>query len=121
MLKTNKALGQSLYYSRRHRVPSQEVLRGLGSPGRKMSSAGLCAPGNQTEREIEREREREREREKEGHGNPSLWWNKSGLLNSVWVYIPYYKVASSDKDQKTRLYKLPRKQGVSSVQSLSRV
>ena len=62
MLKTNKALGQSLYYSRRHRVPSQEVLRGLGSPGRKMSSAGLCAPGNQPEREIERERERERER-----------------------------------------------------------
>jgi len=33
-------------------------------------------------------------------------------LNSVWIYIPYYKVASSDKDQKTRLYKLPRKQGV---------
>ena len=27
------------------------------------------------------------------------------------IYIPYYKVASSDKDQKTRLYKLPRKQG----------
>ena len=33
-------------------------------------------------------------------------------MNSVWIYIPYYKVASSDKDQKTRLYKLPRKQGV---------
>ena len=32
-------------------------------------------------------------------------------MNSVWIYIPYYKVASSDKDQKTRLYKLPRKQG----------
>ena len=30
----------------------------------------------------------------------------------MWIYIPYYKVASSDKDQKTRLYKLPRKQGV---------
>ena len=29
----------------------------------------------------------------------------------MWVYIPYYKVASSDKDQKARLYKLPRKQG----------
>ena len=40
-----------------------------------------------------------------------LWWNKCALLNSVWLYIPYYKVASSDKDQKTRLYKLPRKQG----------
>ena len=33
-------------------------------------------------------------------------------MNSVWIYIPYYKVASSDKDQKTRLYKLPRNQGV---------
>ena len=33
-------------------------------------------------------------------------------MKSVWIYIPYYKVASSDKDQKTRLYKLPRKQGV---------
>ena len=55
---------------------------------------------------------RKREREKEGHEDPSLWWNKGALLNSVWIYIPYYKVASSDKDQKTRLYKLPRKQGV---------
>ena len=26
--------------------------------------------------------------------------------------MPCYKVASSDKDQKARLYKLPRKQGV---------
>ena len=26
--------------------------------------------------------------------------------------MPYYKVATSDKDQKTRFYKLPRKQGV---------
>ena len=32
-------------------------------------------------------------------------------MNSVRVYIPYYKVASSVKDQKTSLYKLPRKQG----------
>ena len=55
--------------------------------------------------------QKERERERDGHGDPSLWWNKGALLNSVWVYIPYYKVASSDKGQKTRLYKLPRKQG----------
>ena len=54
--------------------------------------------------------QKKREREKEGHGDPSLWWNKGALLNSVWIYIPYSKVASSDKDQKTRLYKLPRKQ-----------
>ena len=34
-------------------------------------------------------------------------------MNSVWVYIPYYKVASKDKDkdQKTKLYRLPGKQG----------
>ena len=32
-------------------------------------------------------------------------------MNSVRMYITSYKVASSDKDQKTRLYKLPRKQG----------
>ena len=62
-------------------------------------------------------RESAREREREGHGDPSLWWSKGALLNSVRVYIPYYKVASCnkeaslDKDQKTRLYKLPRKQG----------
>ena len=69
-----------------------------------LHSCGFRAPGNQPE--IERERERERE----GHGDPSLWWSKGALLNSVRVYIPCYKAASSDKDQKTRLYKLPRKQ-----------
>jgi len=58
MLKTNKALGQSLYHSCRHRAPSQEVLRGLGSPGRKMSLAGLRAPWTQPEREIEKERKK---------------------------------------------------------------
>ena len=58
MQKTSKPLGQSLYHSRRCRVPSQEVLRGLENPGRKMSLAGLCTPWNQPEREIERERER---------------------------------------------------------------
>ena len=33
---------------RRHRAPSRE---GLRSPGRKVNSEGLCAPGNQPERE----------------------------------------------------------------------
>ena len=47
------------------------------------------------------EREREREREREGHRDPSLWWSEGALRNSVRVYILYYKVASSDKDQKT--------------------
>ena len=65
MQETNKALGQGLYHSCRHRAPSQ---RGLESPGRKMSSAGFHTPENQPEREIEREKERE----KEGHGDPSL-------------------------------------------------
>ena len=99
-LKTNKALRQGLYCSCRFRAPPQEVLRGLGSPGRKKSSAGLGAPGNQPERE------RERERKTQG---PKSLVEQGALLNSVWIYIPYYNVASSDKDQKTRLYKLPRK------------
>ena len=65
MQKTSKPLGQSLYHSHRCRVPSQEVLRGLESPGRKMSLAGLRAPWNQPEREIEKETEREREKDKD--------------------------------------------------------
>ena len=56
-----------------------------------------------------RSRERERERERKTQGPKSLV-EQGALLNSVWIYIPYYKVASSDKDQKTRLYKLLRKQ-----------
>ena len=79
MQRTNKALGQGLYHSRRHRASSE---RGLESPGRKVSSAGFHAPENQPEREI-RERDREREREREGHGDLSLRWNKGALLNSV--------------------------------------
>ena len=57
VLKTNKALGQTLYHSRRCRVPSQEVLRGLGGPGRKTNSEGLHTPGNQPERQREREKD----------------------------------------------------------------
>ena len=51
---------------RRCRAPSQE---GLRSPGRKVNSESLCAPGDQTERE--RERERERGREKARHRDQS--------------------------------------------------
>ena len=32
-----------------------------------------------------------------------------------YIYIPYYKVASSDKDQETKIYKLLRKQGAIEV------
>ena len=71
--------------------------------GKRLIFPGLCS-------QLLRSRASARNREREGHRDPSLWWNKGALLNSVWVYIPYYKVASSDKDQKTRLYKLPRKQ-----------
>ena len=52
--RTNKALGQGLYHSRRHRASSE---RGLESPGRKVSSAGFHAPENQPERETEKETE----------------------------------------------------------------
>ena len=41
--RTNKAIGQVLYRSWRHRVSSQ---RGLESPGRKVSSVGFYAPEN---------------------------------------------------------------------------
>ena len=76
--------------------------------GKRSIFPGLCSRPPCSR---ESARKREREREKEGHGYPGLWWSKGALLNSVWIYIPYYKVASSDKDQKTWLYKLPRKQG----------
>ena len=56
------------------------------------------------------QKERERERERWTWGPKSLV-EQGCLLNSVWVYIPYSKVASSDRDQKTRVYKLPRNQG----------
>lgn len=56
LLKTNKTLGQSLYRSCRHRVPSQEFLRGLESPGRKMSLAS-APPWNQPEREMRERKE----------------------------------------------------------------
>ena len=66
-----------------------------------MSSADFHAPENQPERERERRT-----------WGPKSKWNKGAVLNFVWVHMPCYKVASSDKDQKARLYKLPRKQGV---------
>ena len=59
MQRTNKALGQGLYHSHRHRESSP---RGLEILGRKVSSAGFHASENQPEREIEKETERERER-----------------------------------------------------------
>ena len=84
-----------------------------GAPSRSLEKSWKPGQENELGRpRHSRKSARKREREREGHRNPSLWWNKGALLNSVWIYIPYYKVASSDKDQKTRLYKLPRKQGV---------
>ena len=53
MQRTNKALGQGLYCSQRHRAPSW---RGLKSPGRRVSSADFHIPENQPEGERERER-----------------------------------------------------------------
>ena len=45
---------------------------GLRSPGKKVNSESLCAPGNQPEKA---ERESKREREKELHGETQLRWN----------------------------------------------
>ena len=42
---------------RRHRAPSRE---GLRSPGRKVNSESLCAPGDQPEKEKEGERKRDK-------------------------------------------------------------
>ena len=53
MWKTNKALEQGLYHSRRHRASSRG---GLESPGRKVSSAGFHGPEN-----LVRERERKKD------------------------------------------------------------
>ena len=41
-------------------MPSREALR---SPGRKVNSEGLCAPGDQPEKERERASERERKKD----------------------------------------------------------
>ena len=76
--------------------------------GKRLIFPGLCSQPS-CSRESARNKEREKGRRKDT--GTQVWRNKGALLNSVWLYIPYYKVASSDKDQKTRLYKLPRKQG----------
>ena len=66
MQKANKAWG--LFCSQRPQVPCQwgEGGEDLRSPGRKMNSESLCAPGDEPEKERERERQRERERERHG-------------------------------------------------------
>ena len=81
----------------RRRAPSPD---GLRSPGRKVNSESLCAPGDQPEKE----REGERERKTQG---PELWWSKGVLINMVWAYIPSYKVVifSKDKEENSRLIK----------------
>ena len=65
MQKANKAPARGLLYSQRPQAPSLEgegvpSPEGLRSPGRKVNSESLCAPGVQPEKERERERERER-------------------------------------------------------------
>ena len=47
----------------RCRAPSQEVLI---SPGRKVNSESLCAPGDQPEKERERQKERHRDQSSDG-------------------------------------------------------
>ena len=41
-------------------------MEGLRSPGRKVNSESLCAPGDQPERETEREKERHRDQSSDG-------------------------------------------------------
>ena len=53
----------------RCRVPSP---LGLRSPGKKVNSERLCAPGNQPEKK----KKKKREREKEWHGETQLRWNQ---------------------------------------------
>ena len=54
----HEGLRRPLALRRRRREPSRE---GLRSPGRKVNSESLCAPGDQPEKERERERERPKE------------------------------------------------------------
>ena len=57
---------------RRRRVPSQ---LGLRSPGKKVNSENLCAPGNQPEKKGERERKKERKREKDTETRALVKWD----------------------------------------------
>ena len=73
-----------------------------------LSSWHLLSRESARNRQRERKREREKERKKERHGDPS----SDGTRVLYWILLRVYiQVASSDKDQETRLYKLPRKQG----------
>ena len=61
------------------RALSQE---GLRSPGRKLNSESLCAPGDQPEKRREREREND-------SGRPSLGGTGSAALFTKRVFIPW--------------------------------
>ena len=47
---------------------------GLRSPGKKVNSESLCAPGSQPEKK-ERERERDRERERQTETRAPVKWD----------------------------------------------
>ena len=71
--------------------------RGFRSPGRKVNSESLCAPGDQTERERERERERGRERErKKDTGTRALMEQRCFNPHAVGIYTVV--ILSKDKD-----------------------
>ena len=71
----------------RCRAPSQE---GLRSPGRKVNSESLCAPGGQPEKEREGER-------KKDTGTRVLMEQR--CFNMVWAYILSYKIVILSKDK----------------------
>ena len=63
---------------------------GLISPGRKVNSESLCAPGNQPEKKKRRERERERKKERKNDtGRPSSDEAGSAALFLKGAFIPW--------------------------------
>ena len=109
MQRTNKTLEQGLHHSRRHRVPSRGA---LGSPGRRMSSAGFYTP------EISW-----RERERETWGPKPLV--EEGCFNdlSVSIYRLLYKkfLSAVIKIRKPNIQQpLPREQGINNCHRVRR-
>ena len=93
----------------RHRAPSGE---GLRSPGKKVSSESLCAPGDQPEkRESGRERHREREREKARHGDQSSDGAKV-FYSTLCEYLYSLTRQLFSAEIKIKTYKLSRKHEV---------
>ena len=105
MKKANKASGTglalfteasgTLSMEWRLRALSRE---GLRSPGRKVNPQGLCAPGDQPEKE------RERDKESKTQG-PKLWWSRDVLFNIVYLYCLTRQLFSAEIKSKLHVIK----------------